>query len=51
MTSSGEGGIVLEKRSGRLCRRISPLFISIHRNPGTTAIGRTIRMRSDAFIQ
>lgn len=43
-------GIVLEKRSGRLCHRISPLFISILRNPGTTAIGRTIRMRSDAII-
>jgi len=58
---SGEGGIILKKQSGRLKlsegkphRKHMPSLDFIHtssiqRNPGTTAIVRVIRIRSDVL--
>ncbi|ACX63526.1 hypothetical protein GYMC10_1239 [Paenibacillus sp. Y412MC10] len=43
--------MILEKRSGLLCHRISTFRKSIHGNLGATEIGRIIRMRSDANNQ
>lgn len=50
LNSSGEDGIVVEKRSGRLCFWISTLSNMATRNPKTTAIGSTIRQRSGCYI-
>ncbi len=38
--------MVLYKRSGRFCPRISPLHRLNSRNPGAVAMGSTIRLRS-----
>lgn len=46
LNSSEEDGIVLEKRSGRLCFQISTIGEIQTRNLKTTAIGNTIRQRS-----
>jgi hypothetical protein len=47
MCCNGEGGIIVEKRSVLLCRRISTMKILISGNLRATEIGRIIRMRSD----
>jgi toxin secretion/phage lysis holin len=48
---NGEGGIMLEKRSGRLCPRILTLSIKLQENPGATVIGSMIRMRSGVLLK
>ncbi|EHS57174.1 hypothetical protein P4H71_11360 [Paenibacillus kribbensis] len=46
---NGVGGMVLYKRSGRFCPRISTDKRIYSRNPGAVAMGSTIRLRSGSI--